>query len=105
MRRPYANYDKEIHDQIQAIWKESPDLRVLTDFVNGMLVEIIASTKHAERIGAIGIATSCGFLEGGLYIAVNFSDPTNMRSQEELSQIFFLPEVRFLRHRQSKGTE
>jgi hypothetical protein len=105
MRRPYANYDKEIHDQIQVIWKESPDLRVLTDFVKGMLVEILASSKHVEKVGEIGMATSCGFLDKQLYVAVNFSDPLSGDSLESLSQIFFLPEVRFLRRRLSEETK
>ncbi len=96
MSRPYQDYNKEIRDQINLIWKETPNLRVLSDFVKGMAAQIISSIKHPEKIGHIGMITSCGYLEGGLYVAVNFSDPAS----NTLSQIFFLPEVRFLREKQ-----
>jgi len=99
MRRPYQNFDKEVKDLIHSIWKETPDLRVVSDFLKGLLVEIVSSPKHPDRIGIKGIATSCGFLEGELYVAVNFADPAHDNYQKSLSQIFFLPEVRFLRQK------
>ncbi len=97
MHRPYEDFDKEIHSQIAVIWNKTPDLRVIADYVKGMRVEILTSAKHPEKIGITGIATGCGILEKELYISVNFSDPAKIKNQESISQIFFLPEVRFLR--------
>ncbi len=101
MRRPYQNYDKEIHDQIQVIYKDTADLRVLSDFVKGMIVEILSSVKHPEMVGSVGIATSCGILEGEIYIAINFSDAASGNYLETLSQIYFPREIKFLRQKPS----
>ena len=94
---PYADYDREIRAIVRTILRETPDLRVITDFLKFNHVEIIDSRKHPDRVGMKGIVTSCGTQEEQLYVGVKF-DPLDMKkSTPSLSQIFFLTEVRFLR--------
>lgn len=97
--RPYLDFDKEIRSILRTIYGETPDLRVLTDFVKYLNVEILESRNHPERIGFQGTVTSCGMKENQLYLGINFDLPGEQKIKGSLSQIFFLSEVRFLRTR------
>jgi hypothetical protein len=82
---------------VRTILRETPDLRILTDFLKFNHVVILTSRKHPDKIGVHGTVTSCGTQEEQLYVGVNFDKPGKQPAKISLSQIFFLTEVKFMR--------